>query len=215
MPSLEMRDVAHDELMQLELEDGAVCQGFRYGARKSVSGECVFSTGLVGYPESLTDPSYRGQILILTFPEIGNYGVPSRIAMDALLKDIPAYFEASEIHVAGLITASYSGENYSHFLAESSLGTWLLENDIPAMHGVDTRALTKRIRDKGSMLGRMLLQEATPTLNGHLEDALPYLTDGDVAHSDIKPSFEHLEMRDASLTNLVAEGMSIPAMSRH
>ena len=142
----------------LEIQDGEVYEGISFGAPKSIAGELVFQTGMVGYPESLTDPSYRGQILVITFPLVGNYGVPSRTVMDEVLQDFPKYFESSEIHVAGLVTASYSGEDYSHYLAQSSLGTWLKENGVPAMCGVDTRALTKRIRQHGSMLGRLLHQ---------------------------------------------------------
>src|ERR1700712_2893662 len=157
--------VSHEDdvPMALELEDGYFCQGISFGAERSVAGELVFQTGMVGYPESITDPSYRGQILVITFPLVGNYGVPSRETMDDLLKDLPAHFEASQIHIAGLVTASYSGEDFSHFLATSSLGTWLKEQGVPAMYGVDTRALTKRIREEGSMLGRMLVQKQALT----------------------------------------------------
>ena len=129
--------------VRLELKDGTTYSGFSFGADKSVSGELVFQTGMVGYPESITDPSYKGQILVITFPLVGNYGVPARDTMDDLLGDLPAHFEASQIHVSGLVVASYSGEDYSHHLATSSLGTWLKEESIPAMYGVDTRALTK------------------------------------------------------------------------
>ncbi|KAI0132178.1 hypothetical protein BJ170DRAFT_234109 [Xylariales sp. AK1849] len=156
-------------LMCLELEDGSTFQGYSFGATKSIAGELVFQTGMVGYPESVTDPSYRGQILVITFPLVGNYGVPSRGETDKLLGDLPEYFESNQIHVAGLVTASYSGEDYSHHLATSSLGAWLKEQDIPAVYGVDTRALTKRIRVEGSMLGRMLLQKqekSNGTANG-------------------------------------------------
>ena len=156
----------------LELEDGSTYEGFSFGAEKSVSGEMVFQTGMVGYPESITDPSYRGQILVITFPLIGNYGVPSRDTRDALLHDLPAHFEAAEIHVAGLVVASYSGEDFSHHLATSSLGAWLMEQAIPAMHGVDTRVLTKKIREQGSMLGKLLVEDKHAGLeqpNGHAE----------------------------------------------
>ncbi|KAK5013216.1 Carbamoyl-phosphate synthase, partial [Cryomyces antarcticus] len=162
--------------MALEIRDGdqsiRFAQGYSFGAQKSVAGELVFQTGMVGYPESITDPSYRGQLLVVTFPLVGNYGVPSREDRDALLGDLPAHFEAATIHVAGLIVASYSGEDYSHHLATSSLGTWLQEQGVPAIHGVDTRALTKRIREKGSMLGRLLLSKpsswnARQLTNGH------------------------------------------------
>ncbi|KAG8945336.1 hypothetical protein FRC04_000871 [Tulasnella sp. 424] len=140
----------------LELADGSKYEGISFGATgKSVAGECVFQTGMVGYTESLTDPSYSGQILVLTYPLIGNYGVPARDVAASLAK-LPAEFESYKIHVAGLVIGYYS-EEFSHFLAASSLGKWLEENGIPAIYGVDTRALTKRIREKGSMLGRLLL----------------------------------------------------------
>ena len=115
---------------------------------------------MVGYTESLTDPSYEGQILVLTYPLIGNYGVPSRAACTATatMDDLPAHFESSRIHIAGLVVGYYS-EDFSHFLAQSSLGAWLKEHDVPALCGVDTRALTKRIRAKGVMLGRLLARK--------------------------------------------------------
>ena len=160
-----MADGKIEGMMALEVKDGSssirFCEGKSFGAHRSVAGELVFQTGMVGYPESITDPSYRGQILVITFPLVGNYGVPSREEKDAILKDLPAHFEASEIHIAGLIVASYCGEDFSHHLAKSSLGTWLKEQNVPAIYGVDTRALTKRIREKGSMLGRLLMQTGT------------------------------------------------------
>jgi carbamoyl-phosphate synthase/aspartate carbamoyltransferase len=152
-------------MMALEVKNGndaiRFCEGQSFGAPRSVAGELVFQTGLVGYPESITDPSYRGQILVITFPLVGNYGVPPREDRDAILTDLPAHFEAAEIHIAGLIVASYCGEDYSHHLASSSLGQWLKQQNVPAVCGVDTRALTKKIREKGSMLGRLLLQTGT------------------------------------------------------
>ena len=123
---------------------------------------------MVGYTESLTDPSYEGQILILTYPLVGNYGVPSRTY--ELLDTVPMHFESSRIHVAALIIGYYS-EDFSHFLADSSLGAWLKENDVPAICGVDTRALTKRIRAKGVMLGRLLARK--PEASGGTRDLSP------------------------------------------
>ncbi|ESZ95891.1 aspartate carbamoyltransferase catalytic subunit [Sclerotinia borealis F-4128] len=186
-------------LISLELKDGTVYQGYSFGAKKSVAGELVFQTGMVGYPESITDPSYRGQILVITFPLVGNYGVPSRETMDELLKDLPAHFEASEIHIAGLICASYAGEEFSHYLATSSLGTWLKEQGVPAIYGVDTRALTKRIREEGSMLGRMLLQKDTLT-NGNSNDNFSTLSS-----KDWRSSFEEIDWVDPNTKNLVAD----------
>ncbi|KAI9728058.1 MAG: hypothetical protein M1834_007872 [Cirrosporium novae-zelandiae] len=192
-----------ERLIRLELEDGTVYQGYSYGAEKSAAGELVFQTGMVGYPESLTDPSYRGQVLVITFPLVGNYGVPSRETVDELLGDLPKYFESSEIHIAGLVTASYSGEDYSHYLATSSLGTWLQEQGVPAIHGVDTRALTKRIREEGSMLGRMLLQQDNSKLtNG---DAKADGVSTCSARKGWKAEFEQIEWINPNLKNLVAE----------
>ncbi|KAE9969754.1 hypothetical protein EG328_006685 [Venturia inaequalis] len=198
----------------LELQDGSVCRGTSFGAEKAASGELVFQTGMVGYPESLTDPSYRGQILVITFPLVGNYGVPSRTEMDKLLPDIPAYFESSEIHIAGLIVSSYAGEEYSHYLATSSLGTWLKEQGVPAMYGVDTRALTKRIREHGSMLGRMLLPKATNGVNGLVNGIASALqitgpaTNGVANRIDVehwRSEFEEIPWYDPNDKNLVAE----------
>jgi carbamoyl-phosphate synthase/aspartate carbamoyltransferase len=193
-------------LISLELQDGTVYQGYSFGAeKKSVAGELVFQTGMVGYPESITDPSYRGQLLVITFPLVGNYGVPSRETMDELLKDLPAYFESSQIHIAGLVTASYSGEDFSHFLATSSLGTWLKEQGVPAMYGVDTRALTKRIREEGSMLGRMLVQKqalTNGTTNGVM-NGTPAITS-----QYWRSGFEKIDWVNPNEKNLVADGES-------
>jgi carbamoyl-phosphate synthase/aspartate carbamoyltransferase len=191
-------DEKHQSLVSLELKDGTVYQGYSFGAEKSVAGELVFQTGMVGYPESVTDPSYRGQILVITFPLVGNYGVPSRETMDDLLKDLPAHFESSQIHIAGLVTASYSGEDFSHFLATSSLGTWLKEQGVPAIYGVDTRALTKRIREEGSMLGRMLLEKKA--VNGHVNGSTTMTT------KHWRANFETLDWVDPNSKNLVADG---------
>lgn len=130
--------------MQLILKDGTKFEGKSFGAPVTMTGEVVFSTGMVGYVESLTDPSFAGQLLVCTYPLIGNYGVPK-----------PEDFESQKIQIAGLVVSEYS-ENYSHAKAEHSLGEWLKKNNIPAISGVDTRALTKRLREKGVMLGQLV-----------------------------------------------------------
>ena len=191
--------------MRLELKDGTTYLGASFGADKSVSGELVFQTGMVGYPEAITDPSYKGQILVVTFPLVGNYGVPSRDTMDEILGDLPAHFEASWVHISGLVVASYSGEDYSHHLATSSLGTWLKEQGIPAMYGVDTRALTKRIRKDGSMLGKMVIEaknQRNDMVNGQICSD-PYTQ---------APSFEEVEWDDPNTRNLVADGEMVLLM---
>jgi len=198
-----------DQNMALELKDGHVCFGQSFGADKSMAGELVFQTGMVGYPESITDPSYRGQILIMTFPLVGNYGVPSRDEADSLLKDLPAHFEAKEIHIAGLVVASYAGDEFSHHLATSSLGAWLKEQGVPAITGVDTRALTKRIRTEGSMLGRLLRRTAPSPIAIELTNGAvntQALTDTPSVDIDWRPDFEQIEWVDPNTKNLVAEG---------
>ncbi|KAI8942686.1 hypothetical protein NX059_000735 [Plenodomus lindquistii] len=195
----------------LELQDGYVCYGRSFGAEKSIAGELVFQTGMVGYPESITDPSYRGQILVITFPLVGNYGVPSREDMDSLLEGVPAHFESSEIHIAALVVATYAGEEYSHHLATSSLGAWLKEQGVPAITGVDTRALTKRIREEGSMLGR-LLQRTGPSPIRTIVSKIIGGTETPDSREPVdddseewRSSFEQLEWSDPNAKNLVAE----------
>jgi carbamoyl-phosphate synthase/aspartate carbamoyltransferase len=206
-PPVAARLGAKDEpMISLELQDGTVYQGYSFGANKSAAGELVFQTGMVGYPESITDPSYRGQILVITFPLVGNYGVPSRETMDELLKDLPAHFESSQIHIAGLVTASYSGEDFSHYLATSSLGTWLKEQGVPAIYGVDTRALTKRIRKEGSMLGRMLLQKEAP-ING-TSNGLSNAITAPESSKNWRAYFETIDWVNPNAKNLVADGES-------
>ena len=136
--------------VKLTLEDGTVYSGRSFGAPVPAAGEVVFNTAMTGYPESLTDPSYRGQILCLTYPLIGNYGAPSDEEENELLR----FYESSSIHISGLIVSDYSVE-YSHWNASQSLGEWLMKHNIPGICGIDTRALTKRIREKGAMLGKI------------------------------------------------------------
>jgi len=138
-------------MASLILSDGTVFEGESFGAEVNADGEVVFNTGMAGYPESLTDPSYRGQILVFTYPLIGNYGVPSE---ELNAWGFSTNFESEEIHVRGVICAQVS-EDYSHHAAEMSFPEWLKKHNIPAITGVDTRMLTKKLREKGVMLGRM------------------------------------------------------------
>mmetsp|Transcript_10926 Transcript_10926/g.15524 ORF Transcript_10926/g.15524 Transcript_10926/m.15524 type:complete len:1494 (+) Transcript_10926:105-4586(+) len=147
-----------DKPGQLVLRDGVTFNGYSFGADKAMAGEVVFYTGMVGYPEALTDPSYRGQILVLTFPLVGNYGVPNKDDKDSL--NLPAYFESYGVHITGLVISNYS-RVHSHWNGFKSLGDWLKENDVPALYGVDTRALTKLIRMEGSLLGKIEFEKKT------------------------------------------------------
>jgi len=146
-------------LATIHLEDGTSLVGRSFGAHTSVEGEVVFSTGMVGYPESLTDPSYQGQLLTLTTPMVGNYGVPSRTVMDKY--GLPTHFESTKIHAQALIVQDYS-HHYSHWNAASSLGDWLKEEGVPGICDIDTRMLTKKIREKGAMLATIEIDPDAP-----------------------------------------------------
>ncbi|KAI9145020.1 hypothetical protein BKA69DRAFT_1035690 [Paraphysoderma sedebokerense] len=140
------------ETASVHLQSGHVFQGKSFGANASISGEVVFTTSLVGYPESMTDPSYRGQILVFTQPLVGNYGVPAS-TKDAF--GLPKYFESNNIHVSGIIVSNYA-EKFSHWNAVKSLGEWCKEHGVPAISGVDTREVVKILTSRGSTLGKIV-----------------------------------------------------------
>ena len=142
---------AHRRPARLVLADGSEYRGTVFGAPVSSTGEVVFATGMVGYPESLTDPSYREQILVLTYPLVGNYGVPPRTAKGPL----PEGFESERIHVDGLVIQTLSSDT-SHWSADRSLAQWLDGEGVPGIEIADTRALAKRLRESGTMLGKLL-----------------------------------------------------------
>ncbi len=138
----------------LILEDGSIFEGTVFGHPKSISGEVVFNTGMVGCPEALTDPSYCGQILVLTYPLIGNYGVLD----DRKEREGLSSLESESIKIQGLVVSDYSF-HFNHWNAGKSLDAWLREYEVPALTGIDTRRLTKRLRQHGSMLGKILIQD--------------------------------------------------------
>ena len=139
-------------------------QGVSVGADVSSAGEVVFSTGMVGYPESLTDPSFSGQFINMTYPMIGNYGVPGSTDMSRLDEfGLTERMESDQIHAGGLIMQNYSSHS-SHWESERTLSQWLKDEGIPAISGVDTRAITKKLRVEGSMLGKIEV-EGSPTVD--------------------------------------------------
>ncbi|GAB0492662.1 hypothetical protein MMPV_003930 [Pyropia vietnamensis] len=140
----------------LVLVNGVTIRGWSFGAPTSTSGEAVFQTGMVGYTEALTDPSYRGQLLVLTFPLAGNYGAPDPTAVDAAT-GLPVHLESTAVHAAALVVSDYCGEAYSHWTAKSSLGSFLAAQGVPAIAGVDTRRLTQLLRERGSLLAKLLI----------------------------------------------------------
>lgn len=137
--------------MKIALEDGTELPGQGFGAIRTVGGEVVFNTAMTGYVETLTDPSYRGQILVLTYPLIGSYGVPAPRPPGTI--DPP--YESDRIQVQGLVVQHYI-DDHSHHAATRSLHEWLLSEGIPAVSGVDTRTLTRRLREFGTMKGWLL-----------------------------------------------------------
>lgn len=131
----------------LVLEDGSAFGGFSFGAETGTIGEVVFNTGMVGYPESFTDPSYRGQILTLTYPLIGNYGVPADFS-----RELSSGYESTRIHLKGLVVSEYSAYHH-HWSAERGLSDLLKDEGVPGIEGVDTRAVAKKLRMRGVMMG--------------------------------------------------------------
>ena len=150
---------------KLVLEDGTVYPGVSFGHDSPVTGEVVFNTGMTGYVETLSDPSYKGQILVPTYPLIGNYGVPHEL----LHTGLPYPFESPKIQVLGLAVHRYE-PHYSHHAAETSLQQWLQHCEIPAITGIDTRGLTRKLREHGTMRGSLRPMDAPDDLG---DDSVP------------------------------------------
>jgi len=139
----------------LVLSDGTKFCGKSFGYDRPVSGEVVFNTAMMGYPESLTDPSYAGQMMVLTYPLVGNYGVPPfTVGSDG----IATFMESDRIYASAIIVSDYS-EQYSHWNACESLGDWLKREKVPGVTGIDTRQLTKILREQGVMMGRIVFED--------------------------------------------------------
>ena len=139
----------------LVLQDGTKFHGKSFGYDAPVAGEVVFNTAMMGYPESLTDPSYAGQLVTLTFPLVGNYGVPPfTFTADGL----PTFMESDHIHASAVIVSDYS-EQYSHWNAHESLADWLKREHVPGITGIDTRELTKVLREHGVMMGQIIFDD--------------------------------------------------------
>ncbi|MDR1249331.1 MAG: glutamine-hydrolyzing carbamoyl-phosphate synthase small subunit [Treponema sp.] len=170
---------------KLVLEDGAEFAGWAFGRARSQAGEVVFTTGMTGYPQSLTDPSFRGQILVATYPLMGNYGVPAQPKTAEPFYDelgIPKHFESPQVQTAGFVVSEVCAEP-SHFDSGTPLSTWLEKNNVPGICGVDTRALTKRLREHGVMQGKILVEGSRDiTMDSGV---VPHPV-AEVSHRDIK-----------------------------
>lgn len=139
----------------LILDDGSRYEGKSFGYERPIAGEVVFNTAMTGYPESLTDPSYAGQLMTLTYPLVGNYGVPStETGPDGL----PVNMESDRIHADAIIVSDYSPA-YCHWNARESLGDWLKREKVVGVTGIDTRALTKNLREHGVMMGKIVFDD--------------------------------------------------------
>lgn len=139
----------------LVLEDGTQFKGKSFGYDAPVAGEVVFNTAMMGYPESLTDPSYAGQLMTLTYPLVGNYGVPQ---FSFEKNGLPTFMESNRIYASAIIVSDYS-EQYSHWNANESLADWLKREKVPGITGIDTRQLTKVLREHGVMMGKILMDD--------------------------------------------------------
>ena len=139
----------------LVLSDGTKFHGKSFGYEQPVAGEVVFNTAMMGYPESLTDPSYAGQMLVMTFPLVGNYGVPP---FTIEKNQIPSFMESDKIYLSALIVSDYT-EEYSHWNAVESLASWLKREKVPGITGIDTRELTKVLREHGVMMGQIIFDD--------------------------------------------------------
>lgn len=145
---------------KLLLEDGSIFTGQSFGKEISTAGEVVFSTGMMGYPESLTDPSYKGQLLVLTYPLVGNYGVPDK-----------EFFESEHIMVSGLIVSTYI-DTPSHFQSKKTLKQWFQDEHVPLIEIKDTRLLTQTLREKGTILGKIIFGTDIPYYDPNKENLI-------------------------------------------
>ena len=159
-----MRDVT------LVLSDGTKFHGKSFGYEKNVAGEVVFNTAMMGYPESLTDPSYAGQLMTLTYPLVGNYGVPPFTIEE---NGIATYMESDKIYASAIIVSDYS-EAYSHWNAKESLADWLKREGVPGITGVDTRELTKALREHGVMMGKIIFDGLDNQADQVVQDNVDY-----------------------------------------
>ncbi|WP_103327161.1 glutamine-hydrolyzing carbamoyl-phosphate synthase small subunit [Bacteroidetes bacterium endosymbiont of Geopemphigus sp.] len=155
----------NNPLARFLLQDGTEYNGYHFGAPLSAAGEAVFSTAMTGYTESLTDPSYKGQLLVYTYPLIGNYGIPS----ERKLENIDEFYESNKIHINALIISDYSHDPY-HWNMAYKLSHWLKKNNVPGIYGIDTRTLTQKLREQGTMLGKIIVNNDIPFYDPNIEN---------------------------------------------
>ncbi len=192
---------------KLILEDGQVFNGLLFGKDTNIEGEIVFNTSMVGYPESLTDPSYKNQILVLTYPSIGNYGVPpNKLNSKTQLLE---FFESDKIQISGLIISDYC-DNHSHWNSNKTLSDWMKESSIPGLHGIDTRKLTKIIRDKGTMKAKIVFYEEKPTFTIPNNDLVPLVSRKDVKKYNNTGKYKIIAIDCGIKNNIIRKLLSYP-----
>ena len=196
----------------LVLDNGMRFEGTAFGSEKPAVGEVVFCTAMTGYPENLTDAAYAGQLLVLTYPLVGNYGVPSHEVKELGLEK---FFESNKMQVSGLIVTDYSVE-YSHWNATETLDAWMKREGVPGITGVDTRAITKAIRDNGVMGGQIIIGDAQPsTLNAQPYDTIDQVANVTCAEpttygeGDKKVVVVDCGVKHSLIRNLVARGFEV------
>lgn len=189
----------------LKLENGVEFHGYSFGYEGISEGETVFSTAMAGYTESLTDPSSAGKILCMTYPIAGCYGVPEpKFDENGLI----ANMESSKVRVNGLVVSDYS-EEYSHWTAAKSLGAWLKENKVPAITGIDTRELTRILRDCGTMKGRIVVEGATETVGTDLADLFSCNEPVVYGKADKKVVMVDCGVSSSLLRSVIARGVEV------
>ncbi|KAI5817833.1 carbamoyl-phosphate synthase arginine-specific small chain [Pyronema omphalodes] len=189
-----------------EIQNGPSYQGISFGFPKPISGEAVFTTSLVGYPESMTDPSYSGQILVFTQPIIGNIGAPSSMKDDYGLY---RFLESGKIHCAGIVVADYSAK-YSHWSAVQSLGEWCVQSGIPAVSGVDTRAIVTYLRDTGNALCRINMDVPFENPNTrHLAAEVSTKAPFHIPSGPIQVALLDFGVKENILRSLASKGVSV------
>ena len=169
---------------KLVLEDGSEYAGWAFGKSRSQAGEVVFSTGMGGYAQTLTDPGCRGQIIVATYPLQGNCGVPVKKNGEPFLngQGIPVNLESALIHAAGYVVSEICGEP-DHYTAGCTLAAWLEKGNTPGIYGIDTRALAVRLRERGIMRGKILVEGCRDV---GLDSGASENPVADVSHNEIK-----------------------------
>ncbi len=194
----------------LKLANGLIFNGFSFGYDQAVSGEVVFSTAMVGYPESLTDPAYRGEILSLTYPIVGNYGIPPS---SEIVDGVSSYFNSNKIQAKGLVLLDYSNQ-YSHWNGIKSLDEWLEEHKVSAIWGVDSRELAQVLRDEGSIRGAIVPMgcEEPPLIDIEAINYVAQVSTQKVLHygsGSKKVVLVDCGVKDSLIRNLLQQGIEI------